>query len=104
MQVDRRLNQPVPGVGLGLAISRDLAQAMNGEISVESVVGEGTTFTLSLPRAPRMELADFAPVTETEVAVPALVPALADSPPHERSHPERPKDRGDDDERRYHDA
>lgn len=106
VQVDRRLNQPVPGVGLGLAISRDLAQAMNGEISVESVVGEGTTFTLSLPRAPRMELADFAPIQETEVAAAALAPVLglADSPPHERPDPERPKDRRDDDQRAYHDA
>jgi len=106
VQVDRRLNQPVPGVGLGLAISRDLAHAMNGEISVESVVGEGTTFTLSLPRAPRMELADFAPIQESEVAAPYTTPILqlADGPPHEQSHPERPKDRRDDDERRYHDA
>ncbi len=111
VQVDRRLNQPVPGVGLGLAISRDLAHAMNGEISVESVVGKGTTFTLSLPRAPRMELADFAPVQEAEVAVtagaiPATTPVLqlADGAPKERSHPERPKDHSDDDQRRYHDA
>ena len=39
------------GVGLGLAISRDLARAMGGEIVVESVLGEGATFTLDLPAA-----------------------------------------------------
>ena len=39
------------GVGLGLAISRDLARAMDGELAVESVLGEGTTFTFRLPRA-----------------------------------------------------
>jgi signal transduction histidine kinase len=39
------------GVGLGLAISRDLARAMGGDIHVESVVGQGTTFTVDLPRA-----------------------------------------------------
>jgi signal transduction histidine kinase len=39
------------GVGLGLAISRDLARAMGGTLSAESVVGEGSVFTLSLPCA-----------------------------------------------------
>jgi signal transduction histidine kinase len=104
VQVDRRLNQPVPGVGLGLAISRDLAHAMNGEIGVESVVGEGTTFTLSLPRAPRMELADFVPITEEEPAERPPILELADRASYERPHPERPKDAGDQDERAYHDG
>jgi two-component system, LuxR family, sensor kinase FixL len=38
------------GVGLGLAISRDLARAMGGELSVTSTSGHGSTFTLTLPR------------------------------------------------------
>jgi signal transduction histidine kinase len=42
---------PSRGVGLGLAISRDLARAMNGEVSAISTPGEGSTFTIELPAA-----------------------------------------------------
>ena len=39
------------GLGLGLAISRDLARAMGGDITVSSQVGQGARFFLSLPLA-----------------------------------------------------
>ena len=51
MQVGRRLNKPEDGVGLGLAISRDLARGMGGDLTVASTAGEGSTFTLVLPAA-----------------------------------------------------
>jgi len=51
VQVDSRLTRAQEGVGLGLAISRDLARGMGGELTAESVEGVGSTFTLTLPRA-----------------------------------------------------
>ena len=52
VQVDRSLTSVNrDGVGLGLAISRGLARRMNGELSVESALGEGSRFVLTLPRA-----------------------------------------------------
>jgi signal transduction histidine kinase len=51
IQVGRALNRPHEGVGLGLSISRDLASGMGGALSVESVLGQGSTFTLTLERS-----------------------------------------------------
>jgi len=54
IQVGRALNRPHEGVGLGLSISRDLARGMGGALSVESVLGQGSTFTLTLKRSPKV--------------------------------------------------
>ena len=55
VQVHRTLTEPTGGVGLGLAISRDLARAMGGDLQAESTVGSGSTFTLVLPAAARVQ-------------------------------------------------
>ena len=52
VQLDRGQSAMNTGTGLGLAISRDLARAMGGDLTVESRLDEGSTFTLILPRAP----------------------------------------------------
>jgi signal transduction histidine kinase len=49
VQVDSNFTRTREGVGLGLAISRDLARGMGGELTAESVFGEGTTMVLTLP-------------------------------------------------------
>jgi signal transduction histidine kinase len=51
IQLKEGLSDRETGVGLGLAISRDLARAMHGNLTVESAEGQGARFTLSLPRA-----------------------------------------------------
>ncbi len=48
-QGERGLSRGYPGLGLGLALTRKLAQAMGGTIGVESQVGKGSTFVVKLP-------------------------------------------------------
>lgn len=47
---DSRKNKNIEGTGLGLAITNRLVQMMNGKIDVQSVYGEGSTFTVRIPQ------------------------------------------------------
>jgi signal transduction histidine kinase len=63
VQIDReRTPKSQQGVGLGLSISRDLAQGMGGSLTATSTLGQGSTFTLTLPRP--AAIIDQPPVAE----------------------------------------
>ena len=50
-RIDRSRSRKVGGTGLGLAIVKHIAQAHNGNVSVASQLGKGTTFTVQIPLA-----------------------------------------------------
>lgn len=86
-QADDQVAERFGGSGLGLAICRELATAMGGEISVESVVGNGARFRLQLPfervSAPAHHLAP--PVTDLPGDIHRAVPILiVDDQDHNR--------------------
>ena len=81
-QAPHSTTRHLDGTGLSLAISRDLARGMGGELSAESVPGEGSTFTLELPRAapePRTARASHAQSRRTRNSGPVAVQPAASS-------------------------
>jgi CheY-like chemotaxis protein/CHASE3 domain sensor protein len=74
-QADGTTNRRFGGTGLGLSISRDLAHMLGGELSLQSELGVGSCFTLSLPKI-------FEPGADAERYTPSPTPGGSPAQAH----------------------
>lgn len=93
-QADGTTNRRFGGSGLGLSISRELARILGGEVTVQSELGKGSTFTLTVPRSrAAAEVAatspQAAPATPVAAPVPAAPPSSPGSPAFRLASPRK---------------
>jgi len=79
-QIDSRLSRESEGTGLGLALVRRLAEAHGGSVTVESMVGQGSRFTIALPYQPPLAR----PATSPSLPAPTPAEPTLDSLAHDR--------------------
>jgi PAS domain S-box-containing protein len=72
VQLNRKPSRQSDGVGLGLAISRDLARGMGGDLRAASAVGAGATFELVLAAGDVPAAADLPPIATSDDSPPQL--------------------------------
>jgi signal transduction histidine kinase len=76
----------IEGTGIGLAVTRGLAELMNGAVSVASEVGQGSTFSVSLPLSPgslgpipKEMLADSVDASDPSPKIPATTKSVREA-------------------------
>ncbi|HXP65967.1 MAG TPA: response regulator [Steroidobacteraceae bacterium] len=86
-QADGSIHRKFGGTGLGLSISRDLAALLGGAVGVQSELGSGSVFTLTLPSA--FQPGGAPQETRAQVAIAARIPGIV-AP--EKTKPAAPED------------